>query len=739
MTDSGPGSDSSARRAASDRLDSWKEIAGYLRRDERTVRRWEKSEGLPVHRHVHEQRASVFAYRHEVDAWLERRGEIDAAEAGPPGNRAKDPPADDHVRRIPVLGWAGGAALAAVAAWFAWGAVWRPAAVPAVPYRVLIADPVPPSLAQPAARSDDESIRDVLEREIVDASGVDVVARDELAETLRLMRRSPSRAIDGAIAQEVALRRGDVDALLEWSLEERAGTRQVVLSLRNPLDGGLIASWEEAALTDISPAAVRVGRRAAPDLVASLDALGPRAERLMPFRGMEGMHLEDATTASFEAWRLYAEAMTLHFAFQWRQSAELLERAVAADPAFATAHVFLGRAYTSLREPEQARASYRRAFELAESVTDRERYFIHAAYFEHVLRSPIRAAAAYSTLLVTYPDHYWGVIYASWFHSQHGNSQRVIEYLARYADARPNHLEMTVRAAFAMGAWGKSPEWADRYVDRARRLLAEPTRGLLAQPNLVDRLSTGDTAWLALRDVYTRWQATDVEGALEALQELEARSHSRFAPWLGRAYIALGRLGDAERLFSDLALDDIHRHEGLVAVSLARGDVPELRRHLADIGRGAVGWFVVLRVRAGQYSADDPPSPIARVVRGAVALRAGRTDESIALLEAALPRLAEWAEEGYYVALESLALAWQQAGDLDRAAETLEVTRGMRAQAAFGANFRPLLWLRAQSQLADLYRALGRDHDAEALDLEIAALLAVADPDHALLARAARR
>src|ERR1700687_4782432 len=51
-----------------DRLDSWKEIAGYLRRDERTVRRWEK-DGLPVHRHLHKKKAAIYAYKPEIDAW----------------------------------------------------------------------------------------------------------------------------------------------------------------------------------------------------------------------------------------------------------------------------------------------------------------------------------------------------------------------------------------------------------------------------------------------------------------------------------------------------------------------------------------------------------------------------------------------------------------------------------------------------------------------------------------------
>jgi eukaryotic-like serine/threonine-protein kinase len=52
------------------RLDSWKEIAAFLKRDVTTVRRWEKREGLPVHRHLHDRRDSVYAYAIELDEWL---------------------------------------------------------------------------------------------------------------------------------------------------------------------------------------------------------------------------------------------------------------------------------------------------------------------------------------------------------------------------------------------------------------------------------------------------------------------------------------------------------------------------------------------------------------------------------------------------------------------------------------------------------------------------------------------
>jgi len=54
-------------------LESWKQIAAYLERSERTVRRWEASEGLPVHRHEHEKQDTVFAYKHEIAAWSHLR------------------------------------------------------------------------------------------------------------------------------------------------------------------------------------------------------------------------------------------------------------------------------------------------------------------------------------------------------------------------------------------------------------------------------------------------------------------------------------------------------------------------------------------------------------------------------------------------------------------------------------------------------------------------------------------
>src|SRR6266478_7776466 len=72
MAEASPGTPPSVR-LPEDPLDSWKEIAAYLHRDVKTVQRWEKREGMPVHRHQHDRMGSVYAFSSELDAWVQSR------------------------------------------------------------------------------------------------------------------------------------------------------------------------------------------------------------------------------------------------------------------------------------------------------------------------------------------------------------------------------------------------------------------------------------------------------------------------------------------------------------------------------------------------------------------------------------------------------------------------------------------------------------------------------------------
>src|SRR5260370_17847373 len=63
------------------RLDSWKEIAAFFGRDERTVKRWEKERGMPIHRLPGVARSPVFAYPEELSRWSGAPGAVEAAKA----------------------------------------------------------------------------------------------------------------------------------------------------------------------------------------------------------------------------------------------------------------------------------------------------------------------------------------------------------------------------------------------------------------------------------------------------------------------------------------------------------------------------------------------------------------------------------------------------------------------------------------------------------------------------------
>jgi tetratricopeptide (TPR) repeat protein len=92
----------SPQRNLNPRLNSWKEIASFFDRDERTVKRWEKRRGLPVHRMPGGERGGVFAYTEELTAWLKSAPPNDLADAGRLGNSLQTASANAKGLGIPL-------------------------------------------------------------------------------------------------------------------------------------------------------------------------------------------------------------------------------------------------------------------------------------------------------------------------------------------------------------------------------------------------------------------------------------------------------------------------------------------------------------------------------------------------------------------------------------------------------------------------------------------------------------
>src|ERR1700749_4377146 len=79
-------------RRTDKRLDTWKEIGAFFGRDERTVKRWETTRGLPVHRVPGVGRANVYAYTAELEDWLKSAQSKAAVDDSGPAEAVDDEP-----------------------------------------------------------------------------------------------------------------------------------------------------------------------------------------------------------------------------------------------------------------------------------------------------------------------------------------------------------------------------------------------------------------------------------------------------------------------------------------------------------------------------------------------------------------------------------------------------------------------------------------------------------------------
>jgi tetratricopeptide (TPR) repeat protein len=187
------------------------------------------------------------------------------------------------------------------------------------------------------------------------------------------MGRPAQTQLTADIAREVCERIGSA-AVLEGSIA-RMG-QQYVLALRATNCAGELvddeqepASGKEEVLNALSRMAVKFRSRAGESSATVKKHNAPLAE---------------ATTASLDALKAYDAGLKLHFSSGARAALPLFKRATDIDPEFAMAHSYLGRMYANLEESDLAAESMRRAWELRDRGSDREKLAITTRYAELV-------------------------------------------------------------------------------------------------------------------------------------------------------------------------------------------------------------------------------------------------------------------------------------------------------------------------------------------------------------------
>ena len=676
-----------------DRLDSWKEIAAYLERTVTTVKRWEQEEALPVHRHVHNKRATVYGSRSEIDTWLANRGKV--LENDRPGWFRFF-----SENRKTIVGVAGGVTLLLLVGLVAWMDIGSSPNPEGLSFEkrdwVLIAD----FENRTGEAVFDGVLESALRREIANSQFVNVVLRERIEDTLQLMRKPLDTRIDREVAREISLRDGGIKALLTGRVEKLDSTYLLSIELIDPTTGqGIAAISEEAAGQSEVLSTLRLLSS------WSREALG---EKLSDIQASEEQ-LEKVTTPSLQAVQLYTNARTLidrgPAGARQGPTEEFLRQAVEIDPEFASAYIWLAWALQNQGKSFDDYIQHAEwAFQLAGTTSERERYFILGSYYQ-MKGERDRAIHAFETLIRLYPDHFWATHRLAALYSESGPERQALNYALRLADLRPSNSFYTRRAATQALRAGDLAR-AKTYVVRAVDLMT---------PEIIDRWPfTIRWMWVpafeALLHADPETALREASRSLERLRSFEGGRFVNDSP-TGELYLTLGKIERAREWFEETTEPGTRRQIFLAAIAYVEGDHEAMTEHLEQALKAAESLrhtqgsvrdpdrdrtpllaptAVLLLTRGGlQPIADefnpniDPGLPgfilerIERrrgIRRGMLAVSQGNRIEGVRMLGDALLSISltdSDAAAAYFMGSEILAEAWREQGDSTNAVSVL--------------------------------------------------------------------
>ena len=393
---------------AEERLESWKEIAAYFKRDVRTVQRWEQRGRLPVHR-LADNLGGVYAFRSELDAWRATSQQRLAERATPLVEAAVDNfgPSQTRSKRrnLRFSAFSGVGLLALVL--LAIGAVRlrqngaghdRPQAVSS-----------PVKVRRSLAVLGFKNLSNHRDKAWLSTALAGML-------TTELAAGENLRTLSG---EDVARAKTDL------SLSDTdAYARDTLLRLRENLGADLVVTGSYTDLASRSGTQIRVDFRIQDartgETITSVAEVGTESELfqlishagsdLRPKIGVGEVSAVDLASvrASYpstsEAARVYAEGSEKLRLYDAIGAKALLEKAVAADPKYPLAHSALAMAWAALGYDAKAGESAKTAFELSGNLSREERLLVEGEYREASKQWPL-ATDIYRTLFSFFPDN----------------------------------------------------------------------------------------------------------------------------------------------------------------------------------------------------------------------------------------------------------------------------------------------------------------------------------------------
>ena len=238
----------------------------------------------------------------------------------------------------------------------------------------------------------DGTLKQALAVDLEQSPFLNVLSDTKAGETLKLMGRTPSERITAEVATELCLRTGS-QAVVSGSIAN-LGSQYVVA-----LDAVACNNGDSLAKEHAEAASKEGVLKALDTSTAALRArLGESLASVQKF----DVPME-ATTPSLEALKAYSMGIATGRTKGDSEAVPFMKRAIELDPNFAIAYVALGIDYSNLGQASLAADYARKAYDLRDRVSDRERFRISAFYFQYVTGEMDKAIEAYELWAKSYP------------------------------------------------------------------------------------------------------------------------------------------------------------------------------------------------------------------------------------------------------------------------------------------------------------------------------------------------
>ncbi len=370
-------------------LDSWKEISQYLNRTVRTCQRWEVELGLPIHRLDGSPKASVFAYKHELDKWLNEKLHEHEVSEKKGFSRILQRPRSLFIIATALVG-------VVIAAMIIWRFLPRRGPIQTAPSK--------PSLAVLYFKNNTgdeslsywrEALSDLLISDLNQSKYINVLSSEKLLNILKDLDLLDVQNYSEDDLFKIAAK-ARVDNILLGNYTKSGDEFRIHAFLKQ------LSSGEETPLE-------RVDGKSEKSFFSMVDELSKKVKaELKLFQKKIGRDIDKSiaqiTTSSPEALQLYLEGMRYLNEGHNAKSLPFFEKAVAVDPEFAMAYRGITIVKHRSRFRTQAKRYLQKTLEFSERLSDREFYLIQGDFYYIYEGNIEKAIESYHKLLELYPD-----------------------------------------------------------------------------------------------------------------------------------------------------------------------------------------------------------------------------------------------------------------------------------------------------------------------------------------------